>query len=98
MKTLGVYKNGNYFVRLLADGTKIRETNEDEFIPDDELLELFLSEMGSGGIHTYLTSYGHLLERTLEMARSKEKPITVELLELIKTKYFKEISTVQNFR
>ena len=33
MKTLGVYKNGNYNVRLLADGTKIRETNEDEFIP-----------------------------------------------------------------
>lgn len=33
MKTLGVYKNGNYFVRLLADGTKIRETKEDEFIP-----------------------------------------------------------------
>lgn len=33
MKTLGVYKNGNYNVRLLADGTKIRETEEDEFIP-----------------------------------------------------------------
>ena len=33
MKTLGVYKNGNYNVRLLADGTKIRETKEDEFIP-----------------------------------------------------------------
>lgn len=33
MKTLGVYKNGNYNVILLADGTKIRETNEDEFIP-----------------------------------------------------------------
>lgn len=33
MKTLGVYKNGNYNVRLLADGTKIRETEEDKFIP-----------------------------------------------------------------
>lgn len=33
MKTLGVYKNGNYRVILLDDGTKIRETNEDEFIP-----------------------------------------------------------------
>lgn len=33
MKTLGVYKNGNYFVRLLSDGTKIRETKDDEFIP-----------------------------------------------------------------
>lgn len=33
MKTLGVYKNGNYFVTLLNEGTKIRETFEDEFIP-----------------------------------------------------------------
>lgn len=32
MKTLGVYKNGNYIVRILSDGTKIRETEEDEFI------------------------------------------------------------------
>jgi len=33
MKTLGVYKNGNYRVIIMDDGTKIRETNEDEFIP-----------------------------------------------------------------
>lgn len=33
MKLLGVYKNGNYIVTLLDDGTKIRETKEDEFIP-----------------------------------------------------------------
>lgn len=33
MKTLGIYKNGNYNVHLLADGTKIRETKYDEFIP-----------------------------------------------------------------
>lgn len=32
-KLLGVYKNGNYTVKLLADGTKIRETEADEFIP-----------------------------------------------------------------
>ena len=33
LKLLGVYKNGNYTVNVLSDGTKIRETNEDEFIP-----------------------------------------------------------------
>ena len=33
LKLLGVYKNGNYFVKILSDGTKIRETNDDEFIP-----------------------------------------------------------------
>lgn len=34
MKVLGRYKNGNYDVTLLSDGTKIRETEDDEFIPD----------------------------------------------------------------
>lgn len=27
------YKNGNYIVTILSDGTKIRRTNDDEFIP-----------------------------------------------------------------
>ena len=34
MELLGRYKNGNYSVVLLSDGTKIRETNDDEFIPE----------------------------------------------------------------
>lgn len=33
LKLLGVYKNGNYSVKILSDGTKIRETNDDDFIP-----------------------------------------------------------------
>ena len=33
MNILGMYKNGNYFVTILSDGTKIRKTEEDEFIP-----------------------------------------------------------------
>ena len=33
MKLLGVYKNGNYVVKILDNGTKIRETEEDDFIP-----------------------------------------------------------------
>lgn len=33
MKLLGVYKNGNYNVYLWSDGSKIRETEEDDFIP-----------------------------------------------------------------
>lgn len=33
LKLLGAYKNGNYTVKVLSDGTKIRETNDDEFIP-----------------------------------------------------------------
>lgn len=34
MELLGRYKNGNFRVVILDDGTKIRETNEDEFVPD----------------------------------------------------------------
>jgi len=33
MRLLGVYKNGNYNVKLFSDGTKVRETEEDNFIP-----------------------------------------------------------------
>lgn len=33
LKLLGTYKNGNYIVKILNDGTKIRETNDNEFIP-----------------------------------------------------------------
>ena len=34
MNLLGIYKNGNMCTRIFADGTKIRETEDDEFIPD----------------------------------------------------------------
>lgn len=34
MELLGRYKNGNFFTTILGDGTKIRETEDDEFIPD----------------------------------------------------------------
>lgn len=34
MNLLGIYKNGNFTTKLFSDGTKIRETEDDEFIPD----------------------------------------------------------------
>ena len=34
MNVLGAYKNGNYAVTILSDGTKIRETLDDEFIAE----------------------------------------------------------------
>ena len=34
MKELGNYKNGNYTVTIYDDGTKVRETDENEFIPE----------------------------------------------------------------
>ena len=33
-EVFGKYKNGNYYVTILSDGTKIRENNLDCFIPD----------------------------------------------------------------
>ena len=30
---MALYKNGNYIVTILNDGTKIRQTKDDEFIP-----------------------------------------------------------------
>lgn len=33
MELIGQYKNGNYITSLFSDGTKIRSTNDDEFIP-----------------------------------------------------------------
>lgn len=34
MNLLGIYKNGNFTTKLFSDGTKIRETEDNEFIPD----------------------------------------------------------------
>ena len=31
MKLLGIYKNGNFTTKIFSDGTKIRETEDDEF-------------------------------------------------------------------
>jgi hypothetical protein len=33
MKLIGRYKNGNYMVTIFNDGTKVRETEEDNFLP-----------------------------------------------------------------
>lgn len=74
---------------------------DDEPMTDDELLEVLLEELGSGGLHPYLTYYGDRLEETLAAAKRKGKTKTVELLELIKTKYFKgempkDIQTIED--
>lgn len=34
MKILGMYRNGNFTTTLFSDGTKIRETQEDDFVPN----------------------------------------------------------------
>lgn len=44
-KKIGSYKNGNYTVSIYSDGTKIRETEEDNFIPEfSESCDLNITE------------------------------------------------------
>lgn len=50
MKMIGRYKNGNYFVTLFDDGTKIRETHDDEFIPKfSENCDVKITDKCDGG-------------------------------------------------
>lgn len=45
MKLIGKYKNGNYTVTLLSDGTKIRETKDDDFKPEfPESMDITITE------------------------------------------------------
>lgn len=50
MNIIGKYKNGNYVVTLLSDGTKIRETEEDEFTPSfAEGFDMKITDKCDGG-------------------------------------------------
>lgn len=50
LKLLGVYKNGNYTVKILNDGTKIRETDDNEFIPSfAENCDMKITDKCDGG-------------------------------------------------
>lgn len=50
MNIIGKYKNGNYVVTLLSDGTKIRETEEDKFIPSfAEGFDMKITDKCDGG-------------------------------------------------
>lgn len=49
-KLLGEYHNGNYNVRIYDTGTKIRETEEDDFIPEfPECMDVNISTLCSRG-------------------------------------------------
>ena len=50
MGLLGRYKNGNFVKTILSDGTKIRETKDDEFIPTfAENMDIKLTNKCDGG-------------------------------------------------
>lgn len=78
-----------YVVNEIEPSIVLTDDTDDEPMTEDKLLELFLEEMASGGIHAYLTNYGNKLEDTLAAAKRRKASATIELLELIKAKYFK---------
>lgn len=50
MKLIGEYKNGNYTVKIYDNGTKIRETEEDKFIPAfSECCDVKITDKCDGG-------------------------------------------------
>lgn len=50
MNIIGKYRNGNYVVSLYSDGTKVRETEEDEFIPAfSECCDVKITDKCDGG-------------------------------------------------
>lgn len=49
-KIIGIVKNGNYFIEMYEDGTKIRVTSEKEFKPDyAECIDLTITKKCDGG-------------------------------------------------
>ena len=50
MKLIGAYKNGNYTVAIYNDGTKVRRTDADKFIPEfPECMDVKLTDKCDGG-------------------------------------------------
>ena len=50
MNIIGRYRNGNYNVSLYSDGTKVRETEDDEFIPEfSECCDVKITDKCDGG-------------------------------------------------
>ena len=62
MNLLGIYKNGNFTTKLFSDGTKVRETEDDKFIPDfAENMDIKISnycDMGCNFCHEGSTKNG----------------------------------------
>ena len=61
--------------------------NTDEELSDDELLELLLEEVHSGGYNSYLSYYSKYFDRTLNLAKNRKMELLVQQLERIQSKF-----------
>ena len=92
MELLGRYKNGNFFTTILSDGTKIRETEDNEFIPDfAESMDIKITnfcDMGCPFCHEGSTTdgkFGDILKRNslTHFIRIRKLLLVVEMLQVI---------------
>ncbi len=83
MKKLASYKNGNYSVTIFDDGTKIRKTQADEFIPEfPESIDLKLTDRCDGGCrycHESSTPNGKHSDMALTLFNLQELPSGTEI-------------------
>ena len=70
MNIIGKYKNGNYCVTLLADGTKIRET-------EDDACEL-ISKLCDGGMREAITKLDQCADFSTDLSLTNSKAVLGE--------------------
>ena len=83
MKLLHEYQNGNYTVKIYDDGTKIKETNDDEFIADfPESIDLKITnycDLGCAYCHENSTTDGKHGDITLPFLKTLRKGTEVAI-------------------
>lgn len=78
----------NKYKPLVEDKIKKSvSTDTEEELSDDDLLELLLEEVHSGGYESYLSNYSKYFDRTLKLAKKRKMTLLAKQLERIKSKF-----------
>lgn len=77
----------NKYKHLVKDEIPAPIFSNDKELSDEDLLELLLKEVHSGGYDAYLSYNGQYFERTLKIAETKNMNSLVEQLQRIKSKF-----------
>lgn len=78
----------NKYRHLVKDKIKKSvSTDTEEELSDDDLLELLLEEVHSGGYNAYLSYYSKYFDRTLNLAKNRKMELLVQQLERIQSKF-----------
>lgn len=78
----------NKYKPLVEDKIKKSlSTDTEEELSDNDLLELLLQEVHSGGYESYLSNYSKYFDRTLKLAKKRKMTLLAKQLERIKSKF-----------